>query len=79
MTLPALQVRDVGSVFLGSEFEALQELNMDCNALVEVSGEFRHGLPGVAKIVGREWYPINIYTFLSAQTLPLPHPLRPFC
>lgn len=32
------QVRDVGSVFLGEEFESLQELNLDGNVLVEVSG-----------------------------------------
>jgi hypothetical protein len=29
----------VGNVFLGEEFECLQELNLDSNLLVEVSGE----------------------------------------
>lgn len=29
----------VGNVFLGQEFEALQELNLDSNMLVDVSGK----------------------------------------
>lgn len=33
-----LQVRDVGSVFLGPEFESLQELHLDSNMLVDISG-----------------------------------------
>lgn len=33
------QVRDVGGVFLRDELESLQELNLDGNMLVEVSGE----------------------------------------
>lgn len=32
------QVRDVGSVFLTGELDSLQELNLDSNLLVEVSG-----------------------------------------
>ena len=35
-----LRLRDVGGVFLGEEFECLQELNLDSNSLVEVSGEY---------------------------------------
>ena len=31
----------MGTVFLGQEFDALQELNLDTNLLVEVSGELR--------------------------------------
>lgn len=35
----ALKIRDVGSAFLGEEFSGLQELCLDSNLLVDVSGE----------------------------------------
>ena len=38
---PPHKIRDVGTVFLGQEFDALQELNLDTNLLVEVAGELR--------------------------------------
>jgi hypothetical protein len=35
-----MQIRDVGTVFLGGDFErSLQELTLDGNLLVDVSGE----------------------------------------
>ncbi|GAX73782.1 hypothetical protein CEUSTIGMA_g1233.t1 [Chlamydomonas eustigma] len=38
MDCSQLRIRDVGTVFLAEEFEALQELNLDGNLLVEASG-----------------------------------------
>lgn len=45
--LTTVQVRDVGTVFLGDEFESLQELCLDNNLLVDVSGKNfgSNGLP----------------------------------
>eukprot|EP00955_Chlamydomonas_euryale_P023829 250849-Chlamydomonas_euryale.AAC.7 len=38
LSLTALRIRDVGSVFMCPEWQALRELDLDGNLLVEVSG-----------------------------------------